>query len=67
MIHYDPARCRSLTMREAARLQTCLDNCFSVGPRTEQYHHLGKSIRLEFAQQLAEIVAKVVDSIRSNR
>ncbi len=54
-------------MREAARLQTCLDNCFFVGPRTEQYHHLGKSIRSEFAQQLAEVVAKVVDAIRSNR
>lgn len=66
-IHYDPIQCRSLTVREAARLQTFPDNYCFLGTRTSQYHQVGNAVPPHLAGQIAEIVGEVLDSIQEAR
>lgn len=60
-IHYDPKQCRSITVREAARLQSFDDDFEFVGTQGNAYQMIGNAVPPVLAKAVASAIASLLD------
>lgn len=59
-IHPDPEQARSITVREAARLQTFADDFVFLGPMMAQYKMIGNAVPSGFAKVIADALYQTI-------
>ena len=60
-IHPDSKQARSITVREAARLQTFDDDFEFLGPTMAQYKMIGNAVPSKFAKIIASALHELLD------
>ncbi len=60
-IHPDPDQARSITVREAARLQTFPDDFEFLGPNMAQYKMIGNAVPVDFAKIVASALYRLIE------
>ena len=61
-IHPDPEQARTITVREAARIQTFDDDFEFLGSRGDQYKMIGNAVPPKFSKVIAEIVYDTLEN-----
>lgn len=62
-IHPDPEQARSITVREAARIQTFDDSFEFLGSRGDQYKMIGNAVPPKFSKIIAETVCEIFETV----
>jgi DNA (cytosine-5)-methyltransferase 1 len=62
-IHPDKEQLRSISVREAARIQSFPDDYFFEGPRTSVFTQIGNAVPPIFAQSLARKIKALIQNL----
>ncbi len=66
-IHPDPQQARSITVREAARLQSFDDDFEFLGSRGDQYKMIGNAVPPAFSKTIAETIVEIFNPSSSKK
>lgn len=62
-IHYDPTQARSITVREAARIQSFDDDFEFIGTQGHAYQMIGNAVPPKFAKCLANAIDELMVTV----
>lgn len=63
-IHYDPKQCRTITVREAARLQSFDDDFDFIGNRGNAYQMIGNAVPPKLAKAIGNAIFELLEEVK---